>query len=69
MRPCQCLFKLFHQASEYLLGNLNNSVVLYYYSDHCFIGASLSEPHTHRTAVQNPPDIYIIYRNEKHLKK
>ena len=24
------------------------------------IGASLSELHTYRTAVQNPPDIYII---------
>ena len=24
-----------------------------------FIGASLSEPHTYRTAVQNPPYIYI----------
>ena len=24
-----------------------------------FIWASLSEPHTYRTAVQNPPDIYI----------
>ena len=23
------------------------------------IGASLSEPHTYRTTVQNPPDIYI----------
>ena len=23
------------------------------------IGTSLSEPHTYRTAVQNPPDIYI----------
>ena len=25
-----------------------------------FIGASLSKPHTYRTAVQNPPDIYIL---------
>ena len=26
---------------------------------HILIGASLSEPHTYRTAVQNPPYIYI----------
>ena len=42
----------------------------------CVIGASLSEPHTYRTAVQKPPDIYIIMgcmhviiirRSERHL--
>ena len=27
------------------------------------IGASLSEPHTYRTAVQNPPYIYIFFFN------
>ena len=26
------------------------------------IGASLSEPHTYRTAVQNPPYVYIYIR-------
>ena len=29
----------------------------------CVIGASLSDPHTNCTAVQNPPDIYIYNKN------
>ena len=29
------------------------------------IGASLSEPYTYRTAVQNPPDIYMGMRLEE----
>ena len=32
MKPCLCLFEPFHQPSEYLLGNLNNSVVHNIYS-------------------------------------
>ena len=36
------------------LGGINYSKKL-----KCIIGASLSEPHTYRNAVQNPPYIYI----------
>ena len=40
-----------------LAQNQGSLLLLFAYFTDNIIGASLSEPHTYRTAVQNPPDI------------